>query len=68
MIRSFWAGFVCGQIGQQVIDDGWGGSHKRIAPAIFYSRRAARQQYEDVRKVNISDANLALRPRRWKTR
>ncbi len=51
--KTFWAGFVNGNLGQQRVDDGFGGSNARIAPALFYTRREARTQYDDVRKVLV---------------
>jgi hypothetical protein len=52
---ELWGGFVEGRLDKQHIDDGFGGSHIRYAPALFSSRREARQQYQDVRKIGLTE-------------
>lgn len=36
-------------------DDKFGGKHERRSPAIFTSLKAAREQYNDVRKVDLCE-------------
>lgn len=55
--RIMWGGFINGQLSQGRIDDYFGGSHVRVAPAIFYTRREARNQYQDVRKIQIQEVS-----------
>lgn len=37
------------------VDDHWGGSHERKTFAIFRSRAAAREQFQDVRRIEIRE-------------
>lgn len=46
-----WGGFIEGKLDIQWIDDGFGGENRRWVPALFLTNKEARQQYEDVRKV-----------------
>lgn len=52
---DLWAGFQAGQLDYQHVDDGWGGSNHRWAPALFRNRNDARRQYQDVRKVRVTE-------------
>ncbi len=54
--RLRWAGFSAGTLALREMDDLWGGSNHRVVPALFTSRRAARLQYEDVRRVRVTTA------------
>lgn len=53
-----WAGFCGGKIDIREIDTGWGGFGSgeglRKMPAIFTSRKAARQEYQDVRPISVA--------------
>lgn len=49
-----YGGFCEGKLDWREIDDGWGGGHHRMAPALFKSRKEARVQYEDVRPIEIA--------------
>lgn len=54
-----WGGFADGKLDVWEIDDGWGGfggSGSRRSPAIFTSRKVARQRFMDVRPIIISPA------------
>lgn len=53
----FWAGFVDGHLDMLRVDDGFGGYGKtiRLSPALFRTRRQARAQYMDVRKVYVCE-------------
>lgn len=55
-MRRFYGGFVDGKLDDRRIDDEFGGTNWRRAPAIFRNRREARAQYEDVREVEIREA------------
>jgi hypothetical protein len=55
--RQFWGGFVDDKLDVREIDTGfggWGRDGMRPSPALFLSKASARQQYEDVRRVNVS--------------
>jgi hypothetical protein len=52
--RLMWGGFSDGKLDVREIEDGWGGENRRQSPMLFTSRKAARQQYEDVRRVRVS--------------
>lgn len=55
MRYRMWGGFVMNDLHWQKVDDRWGdGIHERTAPAIFRTRKEAREQYEDVREVFIT--------------
>jgi hypothetical protein len=58
----YWAGFVNGRLQVDTIDDGWGGKNMRRTPALFTSRREARRQFHDVRRVEIKPATPKERP------
>ncbi len=51
--RALYAGFTNGKLDWLEIDDGFGGTNWRKAPAIFKGREACRVQYQDVRKVEL---------------
>jgi hypothetical protein len=53
--KRWWGGFLDGKLAMCVVDDGWGGHNERWAPAIFSSRKAARQQYRDVRRIVVKE-------------
>lgn len=56
-VRQFWGGFVAGKLDIRDVDTGWGGfgnDGKRKMPALFLSRAQAREQYEDVRRIDTS--------------
>ena len=48
-----WGGFCGGKLCFYEIDDLFGGSHKRLSPALFRTRREARKQFQDVRPVEV---------------
>lgn len=50
---QFWAGFVNGKIDVPRVNDGFGGANRRRCPALFTNRQQAREQYQDVRKVEV---------------
>jgi hypothetical protein len=52
--KKWWGGFSSGKLDMHNVDDGWGGHNERLAPAIFPNRKAARQQYQDVRRIEVS--------------
>jgi len=63
LIRQFWGGFVDGKLDLMHVDTGFGGfgtDGYRKVPALFLSRAQAKEQYQDVRRVN---ANLMASPR-----
>lgn len=60
-----YGGFIDGKLDWREIDDRWGGSHHRMAPALFRSRREARAQYEDVRPI---EAVVKVRKQRVRKR
>lgn len=58
--RQLWGGFVNGKLDHlRGMDTGWGGfgsgDGNRIIPAIFTSRKAAREEYQDVRPVEVRE-------------
>ncbi len=58
-VVKMWGGFVSGKLDTNLIDNGFGGygSNRRYtAPAIFRTKSDAREQYEDVRPVEIMEA------------
>jgi hypothetical protein len=61
---KLYAGFVDGKMDVRWIDDMWGGMNKRLAPAIFRIKREARQQYQDVRTIEIKEAPKVRRRKR----
>lgn len=52
-----WGGFVDGKLNMMLVDTGFGGWGKthRIVPAIFKNRKSAREEYQDVRPVQITE-------------
>lgn len=52
-----WGGFCGGKLDIREMDTGWGGfgsgDGMRKMPAIFTSRKVARQEYEDVRPIDV---------------
>lgn len=64
---KYWAGFLDGKLDTRDVDTGWGGFGEdgfRVMPAIFTSRKTARQQYEDVREVQINEVAKSKQPAR----
>jgi hypothetical protein len=64
MPRSFWGGFCDDRLDLRRVNSGFGGIQSDgwvTWPAIFTSKKAARQQYEDVRKIEIRVLKRALR-------
>lgn len=55
--KIMWGGFIADKLDIREIDDGWGGwgQQRRRAPALFTNRKAAREQYQDVRKVDLTE-------------
>lgn len=55
--RKMWGGFANGRLCIDDIDDGFGGlgNGLRKSPAIFPSRRVARERFQDVRRVEICE-------------
>lgn len=51
-----WGGFLNGKLDVREMDDGWGGGNRRKAFAIFRNRKDAREQYQDVRRIEIRQA------------
>lgn len=62
--NKLWGGFSDGKLDIREMDTGWGGfgsgDGMRVIPAIFTTKRAARQEYEDVRPVKV----MAIRDKR----
>ena len=57
---KMWAGFVAGRLFVYEIDDAFGsatfcGASRRMSPAIFKTRKEARAQFEDVRRIEIRE-------------
>ena len=52
--KILWAGFSGGKLHTDVVNDFFGGDHHSHRPALFLTRREAREQYEDVRKVVVT--------------
>jgi hypothetical protein len=52
--RKIWGGFVGGKLDWGEVDDHWGGLNERPALALFTSHKEAREQYQDVRAVEIT--------------
>lgn len=50
-----WAGFCDGNLHFTMCDDQWGGKNIRLMPSIFKSKKAAQEQYQDVRRVEIRE-------------
>ena len=52
---QFWAGIVNEKVDIRGVDNGFGGfgEAKHRAPALFTSRKEARRQYKEVRKVEV---------------
>ena len=48
-----WGGFTEGRLHLESMDDHFGGRNERHVPALFLTRKEARKQFEDVRKVEI---------------
>lgn len=49
-----WGGFSGGRLNIDTVNDYWGGDHQILRPAIFRTRREAREQYQDVRKLIVT--------------
>lgn len=58
--KIYYAGFVGGCLATLLLDDQFGGKNLRLAPAIFLTRKEARAQYQDVRKILICDVREIL--------
>jgi hypothetical protein len=58
---QFWGGFVNNGLDTREVDTGQGGFGTGLTrmPAIFASRRDARREYEDVRKVEVRTVSVA---------
>lgn len=56
--RQLWGGYVDNRLDIREVDTGWGGfgsgDGMRRMPAIFTSRKAAREEYMDVRPVKLA--------------
>jgi hypothetical protein len=55
--KTFWGGFVEGNLDKLAVDTGWGGygnGELTLMPAIFATRKAAREKYQDVRRVDVT--------------
>lgn len=52
-----WAGFTDGKLLFYTVDDCFGGSNYHESPAIFKTRKEAKAQFEDVRRVEIKEVN-----------
>lgn len=53
-----WAGFTDGNLCMANVDDGWGGygeGRRIVHPCLFPTRRKAREQFRDVRRVEIRE-------------
>jgi len=61
--RKLWAGFRDGRLHLDTMDTGWGGfgsgDGMRKVPALYTSRREAREQYRDVRQIEIRELRKA---------
>jgi hypothetical protein len=60
---QYWAGFQDDRIDTRHVNTGWGGkgaSESRM-PMLFISKAEAREQYEDVRKVEVRVVSKARR-------
>lgn len=57
--KQLWAGFCDDSVDMRSMDTGFGGFGSgdgvRLIPAIFSSRKAAREQYEDIRRIEIRE-------------
>ena len=55
--RLVWGGFSDGVLHINWVDTGFGGFGESMieAPALFLSRKRARQEYEDVRRIEIRE-------------
>lgn len=53
--RTFWAGFSGGKLFIDTIDDAWTNRHHRKSPFLFTTRKQAREQFQDVRRVRVSE-------------
>jgi hypothetical protein len=54
--QKLWGGFIDGKLDVRWVDTGFGGYGStgfRWMPVLFTSYRAAKEQYEDVRRVDI---------------
>lgn len=59
MSKKLWGGFCDNRLDYREMDTGWSGfgsgDGMRTIPAIFTSRKAARQEYEDVRPIQVQE-------------
>lgn len=58
MSKYYWGGFCDGKLHHTLMNDGFGGSNVRLVPSIFLTKRHASEQYEDVRKIQITDSKV----------
>jgi hypothetical protein len=58
---KYWGGFVDDKLNIRKVNDGFGGENFRSCPAVFTSRKEARRQYNDVRKLKILKAGKSKR-------
>ena len=57
---TVWAGFSAGELAFFVVNDMFGGGNFRRTPAIFLTRSEARNQFADVRRIEIREVNEPL--------
>lgn len=58
MIKG-WGGFIEGELHWMDVDSGWGGfgtGDSVMVPAIFKTRKIARERYQDVRKIMFNES------------
>jgi hypothetical protein len=53
--KMLWGGFCDDRLDLIRINDGFGGENIRFIPAVFNSRKEARRQYADVRKIELRE-------------
>ena len=51
---KYWGGFCDNCLMHDEIDDGFGGSNIRLSPMLFDTKKEAKLQFQDVRKVIVS--------------
>lgn len=55
MRKYYWAGFESGKIAYVLCDQRFSSYPSAFMPAIFRTKREAKEQFEDVRKVEIKE-------------
>lgn len=50
--KQFWGGFVSGKLYLHQVNDAYGTT---FMPALFYNKREAKERYQDVRKITVSN-------------